>query len=401
MNTATNTTNNSKRFADCALIEIIHLHDCLRGALVQIQTDVQTLVDSSQNIIILTNNNISVSDNVSDNNNNNHSKFDVDKAADLSNSVASRFHLIFSVFQAHSAAEDEFIWPALNMKIESKKVSGNGNNNTSNTSSANISSNYKCGCESQMIEQDEYQEDHAIEENMFKQIHTTLRRLNGSFRYYHYHRDNKNTNNNSNATTTNNNSSSDTNNNTDEVSCLTIIRNVILQLKEQTDTLSQHLLTHLQKEETQCLPMVQRHLSKDEISTLVGKIMGQRSAEIMAKILNLAVCSLPIDERQDMVDHMVKAMKGTFFEKWLTTGGWLDDISSHNNNTNSANTSSANATSTSLKRTREETNHYESFDNKKIARHHHHDSRLRYPSKYYSYVKKNDTNIISMLWDSR
>ena len=36
-----------KRFAECALIEIIHLHDCLRGALFQIETDVQTLVDSA------------------------------------------------------------------------------------------------------------------------------------------------------------------------------------------------------------------------------------------------------------------------------------------------------------------------------------------------------------------
>lgn len=50
--------------------------------------------------------------------------------------------------------------------------------------------------------------------------------------------------------------------------------------------------------------------------------MGQRSADLMTKILNLAVCALPRDERQDMVKHMKKAMVGTFFEKWLSRGGW-------------------------------------------------------------------------------
>ena len=334
-----------RRFADCALIEIIHLHDCLRGALMQIQTDVQTLVDSATSIGNTNTNGNTANNGVSndkdmdnDNSNdidsrcstknntksNNGDKFDIDRAAHLSNSVASRFHLIFSVFQAHSGAEDEFIWPALKMKIESKK--SNQTMAQQQQQQQQQSSSNKCGCES-MIEQEEYEEDHAIEENMFKQIHTTLRRLNGSFRYYHAHVTNSKTNNSNINTFTSSTSSSviPANTNTDKLSCLTIIKNVIFQLKEQTDNLTQHLLNHLEKEETQCLPMVRRHLNKDEISTLVGKIMGQRSAEIMAKILNLAVCSLPVDEREDMVAHMKKAMTGTFFEKWLTTGGWLDD----------------------------------------------------------------------------
>jgi uncharacterized protein with GYD domain len=68
--------------------------------------------------------------------------------------------------------------------------------------------------------------------------------------------------------------------------------------------------------------MVKKHLTNEEISTLVGQIMGKRSAEMMGKILNLAVCSLPGDEREDMVKCLKKAMGGTFFEKWLTMGGW-------------------------------------------------------------------------------
>lgn len=165
------------------------------------------------------------------------------------------------------------------MKMESKKRTAAGK---------------KCGCES-ILEQEAYEEDHAHEETLFKQINATLRRLNGSFRYYHAN---------------------------PQPAAVSIIKKVILVLKEQTDGLTQHLEVHLEKEETQCLPMVKKHLTNEEISTLVGQIMGKRSAEMMGKILNLAVCSLPGDEREDMVKCLKKAMGGTFFEKWLTMGGW-------------------------------------------------------------------------------
>ncbi len=339
-----------KRFAGCALIEIIHLHDCLRGALYKIDMDVQTLVDSASSIGNSTT--YSSAGNLSAN----QKPFELHIAADLSNSVASRFHLIWSVFQAHSGAEDEFIWPALKMKLESKKSSSTATTNyDGNNNNEKNSSSPKCGCEAS-LEQEEYEEDHAVEETMFKQIHTTLRRLNGSFRYYHANvTRNKGDHNATNSSTSTapavstaatipSATTSGIKNRTDEQSCLKIIKNVIYQLKEQTTNLTQHLLQHLEKEETQCLPMVQKHLSMDEISTLVGNIMGQRSADVMSKILNLSVCSLPADEREDMVQHMKKAMVGTFFEKWLTMGGWLDlDKSGNSNNSDETNRSSANS----------------------------------------------------------
>ena len=80
-------------FGDCALVEIIHLHDCLRGALRELQKDVTAL---SQSILQQNGNDNSV--------------------ANLERRVAGRFKVIWSVFRAHSAAEDEFIWPALRSK---------------------------------------------------------------------------------------------------------------------------------------------------------------------------------------------------------------------------------------------------------------------------------------------
>jgi Hemerythrin HHE cation binding domain. len=297
VHTPTTSSSPKRLFAECALVEIIHLHDCLRGAMRQIQQDVDSLVltasvidddpeslkeeDCSHGLKDQT---VQVTRLI----------FDIEKANDLSNNVASRFHLIWSVFQAHSGAEDEFIWPALKMKIESKKRSGNGATCPTSPQRQSSAIPVHCGCESH-LEQESYEEDHEMEETMFKQINTNLRRLNGSFRYYHAN---------------------------PHPAALCIIKKVVSLLKEQTDQLTKHLEEHLEKEETHCLPMVKKHMTNDEISTLVGQIMGKRSAEMMGKILNLAVCSLPTDEREDMVQCLKRAMGGTFFEKWLTMGGW-------------------------------------------------------------------------------
>lgn len=66
------------QFKDCALIEIIHLHAALRGAIVALLEDVQSLCNDLS----------------------------------LHNRVSGRFQVIWSVFKSHSNAEDEFIWPA-------------------------------------------------------------------------------------------------------------------------------------------------------------------------------------------------------------------------------------------------------------------------------------------------
>lgn len=76
---------------------------------------------------------------------------------------------------------------------------------------------------------------------------------------------------------------------------------VAQNVKRHVDLLSQHLLQHLAKEESQCMPLVKKHLSKDEINDLVGKIMGKRSSDIMGQILSLAVRNLPPTEREEMV----------------------------------------------------------------------------------------------------
>eukprot|EP00557_Chaetoceros_sp_GSL56_P005145 CAMPEP_0176502072 /NCGR_PEP_ID=MMETSP0200_2-20121128/14541_1 /TAXON_ID=947934 /ORGANISM="Chaetoceros sp., Strain GSL56" /LENGTH=599 /DNA_ID=CAMNT_0017901085 /DNA_START=355 /DNA_END=2155 /DNA_ORIENTATION=+ len=371
--TAKNTSSPKRLFAECALVEIIHLHDCLRGAMRQIQKDVNSLVltasvieDDPEYITDIQ----KLKDYPAAYANNDTQptslKFDIEKANDLSNNVASRFHLIWSVFQAHSGAEDEFIWPALKTKIESKKRSGNAAGTGGSTQSSTIP--VHCGCESH-LEQESYEEDHEMEETMFKQINTNLRRLNGSFRYYHAN---------------------------PHPAALCIIKKVINLLSDQTDHLTKHLEEHLEKEETHCLPMVQKHMTNDEISTLVGQIMGKRSAEMMGKILNLAVCSLPTDEREDMVKCLKKAMGGTFFEKWLTMGGWdstsmIDTQQQQNDSkqdgkvrSNSEDSESSQNVLQSGSKRKRAGGTVEQHANKNVYfQGHITDRRMRHPSKYY------------------
>ena len=166
------------------LVEIIQIHDCLRRALHEMKNEVHSLAEYSSRIADSENEGSS-SDGSEDEYTNLRSspvssddkgEFDANYASNLSDKVASRFHLIWSVFQAHSQAEDEFIWPTLKMKL-AKLQPSNG--------SQNQQSDGKGCCVSTLLGQEEYEEDHAEEEAMFQQINSTLRKVKGSFRYYH------------------------------------------------------------------------------------------------------------------------------------------------------------------------------------------------------------------------
>jgi len=244
-----------KLFGDCALVEIIHLHDCLRGALKALQEDVSQLNQS-----VMTGSQV---------------------AGELERRVAGRFKVIWSVFRAHSTAEDEFIWPALQSKTSRKIGSPKCNSNNHEDTEPGPS----------VVEQEEYVEDHADEERMFKTFDALLSKLRAGL----------------------------VKNDTEEASN----HDMANAIHELTASLMQHLMAHLDKEETQCMPLVVKHLTKSEIHDLVGQIMGKRSSETIAQIMAMAVQNLNESDREDMVFYMKQAMVGTFFEKWLAMSGWM------------------------------------------------------------------------------
>ncbi|GAX24201.1 hypothetical protein FisN_4Lh293 [Fistulifera solaris] len=246
------TKQHRELFKDCALVEIIHLHDCLRGSLKALEHDVQQLAKAV------------------------HSGSEEQQRM-LEKKVAGRFQVIWSVFRAHSSAEDEFIWPALQRKTQGR-IQG-----------------HKHKGKDAIIEQEEYEEDHADEERMFSEMDRLLTRL----RQYLLKPDLSQPNNNQHT------------------------EQVITAIAQHTSTLSQHLMHHLKKEETQCMPLVAQHLSKEEIHELVGQIMGKRSADTIAQIMTMAVQSLNEADRIEMVKYMKQAMSGTFFDRWLLMSGWM------------------------------------------------------------------------------
>ena len=315
-------------FGDCALVEIIHLHDCFRGALKNLEVDVSELCRE-----------ISAASDVGDDGINDN--ITLSRISDLERRVAGRFTVIWTVFRAHSAAEDEFIWPALKAKqvsvegicgcdcASSLTVTLTPNNPHGNErNELQVESNVAAVAEDQenpgdqqrersrsisvhRIEQEEYEEDHADEERMFNSINVLLSNLRDEI--------------------SNRSKFLTVANISDEgIPLLPLkigtisLHNLAQLLLKGTRNLMRHLMTHLDKEETHCMPLVAQYLTKAEINDLVGKIMGKRSSELMSQILTMAVQNLPEADRDDMVRYMKQAMVGTFFERWLKMGGWME-----------------------------------------------------------------------------
>jgi hypothetical protein len=304
-------------FGDCALVEIIHLHDCFRGALAALKVDVDELcleISDSQPPSLTEMDGGKPEG--ADGKPKKKAEGGTEGLIDLERRVAGRFTVIWSVFRAHSAAEDEFIWPALKAKqVSLPEAHSPPRDEMLNVQVQQVVQVQPVGEAEEIvqqqqqqreraasitvhhIEQEEYEEDHADEERMFNSINSILSTLRAELV--------KGRNNNN-----NNNDAS--------------LQNAAQSLLDGTKELMKHLLTHLDKEETHCMPLVAQYLTKSEINDLVGKIMGKRSSELMSQILTMAVQNLNPSDRDDMVRYMKQAMVGTFFERWLKMGGWIE-----------------------------------------------------------------------------
>lgn len=348
-------------FGDCALVEIIHLHDCLRGALQALEKD---LMDLSHMVL---------KEEILDEKKNQSKKY-VDASdtttatatantqdqfqyhavlSQLESRATARFQVIWSVFRAHSAAEDEFIWPTLRLKTQGQIQGCNSprhrpcgdsphesvpctNSSVGDEIPVSCCKDTKVNCngggkdgwkpkgddsEDELIEQEEYEEDHADEERMFTMMDHLLARLRKGLIHQrnHYQRQQQQQKivsrreaTSSKKVTSYNNSNS--------------ITDTMKEIRSLVKTLNQHLMVHLEKEEKQCMPLVVKHLSKSEIHELVGKIMGKRSSDMIAQILTMAVQNLNEADKEEMVKHMKQAMVGTYFDRWLAASGWMDGI---------------------------------------------------------------------------
>mmetsp|Transcript_42126 Transcript_42126/g.101316 ORF Transcript_42126/g.101316 Transcript_42126/m.101316 type:complete len:945 (+) Transcript_42126:261-3095(+) len=344
-----------KRFGDCALVEIIHLHDCLRGAIHALQKDFTDLslivfedIDGTTRIHNSSSSNNNISNisggesSVDSNSRQQQQQQQLERLVELESRSNARFQVIWSVFRAHSAAEDEFIWPALRSKTKGwtsgsphsspkyRPGQDNGNGGDSHSlpngeesqmtsqpeqhvdstftaAAATITTNKPASSSgydstaSEIVEQEEYEEDHADEERMFTMMDHLLKRLRKGLNVHQSENGRKRS----------------------RYSRENVI-NTMKEIMSLTKTLTQHLFVHLEKEENQCLPLVVKHMTKSEIHDLVGQIMGKRSSDMIAQILTMAVQNLDEADQEGMVKHMKQAMSGTFFDQWLSMAGWMD-----------------------------------------------------------------------------
>ncbi|KAL3913829.1 MAG: hypothetical protein SGARI_000454 [Bacillariaceae sp.] len=312
-------------FGDCALVEIIHLHDCLRGALHALEKD---LIHLSQMVLQDSSTTSETDgDNVETKQTTQEKHFLM--LSELESRATARFQVIWSVFRAHSAAEDEFIWPALRLKTQGR-VQGCCNGSKPNCSgggkATSKSKGYNSADDDEVVEQEEYEEDHADEERMFTMMDHLLTRLRKGLltqrKQYQRHQQRPS---NVDGVVVDSSSSPKTSGSS-SYNHQNSITDTMKEIQSLVKTLNQHLMVHLEKEEKQCMPLVVKHLSKSEIHDLVGKIMGKRSSDMIAQILTMAVQNLNEDDKEEMVKHMKQAMVGTFFDRWLAASGWMDGI---------------------------------------------------------------------------
>ena len=279
------------QFGDCALVEIVHLHDCLRGALGALQRDVNDLsatlsaqqqqqqqdgkaahVEAGAGADADAGNEAAAPSDNTD--------ASIDRIADIERRVAGRFKVIWSVFQAHSAAEDEFIWPALQKKQESLDAAADGEAGAANdavAAAAGAEENNKnddngnrqqdlpapadvaaaagaapaaaAGANGPsspcIIEQEEYEEDHANEERMFETMDSLLTRLRKGLSEQRRR-----------SSSMAKAAEADTSPSTAVESTDIEVHEISQKIDEITHHLKEHLFSHLDKEETHCLPII-------------------------------------------------------------------------------------------------------------------------------------------------
>ncbi|KAM3739340.1 hypothetical protein ACB098_08G017200 [Castanea mollissima] len=185
-----------------------------------------------------------------------------------------RFRLLWGLYRAHSNAEDDIVFPAL----ESKETLHN------------VSHSYTL--------------DHKQEEKLFEDISSVLsaltqlhERLNGTKFSDHSIESNFDP-----------SDHNDTTRKYDELS--TKLQGMCKSIRV---TLDQHVF----REELELWPLFDRHFSVEDQDKIVGRIIGTTGAEVLQSMLPWVTSALTQEEQNKMMDTWKNATKNTMFSEWL------------------------------------------------------------------------------------
>lgn len=183
---------------------------------------------------------------------------------------SGRFRLLWGLYRAHSNAEDDIVFPAL----ESKETLHN------------VSHSYTL--------------DHKQEEKLFEDISSTLSEL-------------CELNQNLNRKTLDRHASRSESNSSDLRNYNELATKVQGMCKSIRVTLDQHILN----EELELWPLFDSHFSVEEQDKLVGRIIGTTGAEVLQSMLPWVTSALTQEEQNKMMDTWKQATKNTMFSEWL------------------------------------------------------------------------------------
>ncbi|KAL5539305.1 hypothetical protein UlMin_045416 [Ulmus minor] len=187
-----------------------------------------------------------------------------------------RFRLLWGLYRAHSNAEDDIVFPAL----ESKEALHN------------VSHSYTL--------------DHKQEEKLFEDIACVLSEL--SHLHENLHKENLNGDSNEYDIEFSADHRSDSARKYNELS--TKLQGMCKSIKV---TLDQHIF----REELELWPLFGKHFSVEEQDKIVGRIIGTTGAEVLQSMLPWVTSALTQDEQNKMMDTWKQATKNTMFNEWL------------------------------------------------------------------------------------
>ena len=167
--------------------------------------------------------------------------------------LQTRFEFLRGIYRAHSRAEDEIVFPAL----ESKET-------LHNVSHA-------------------YSLDHKQEELLFEDVSEVVSDI-GNYLFDH------------------------------DLEHLQIQTS---KLSRMCAAVRASLETHVRAEEKELWPLFAEHFTRKEQEELVGLIIGQTGAEVLQVMLSWVTKSMTDDESDAMMESLKSASKATAFESWL------------------------------------------------------------------------------------
>ncbi|KAL6182863.1 hypothetical protein ACLB2K_044275 [Fragaria x ananassa] len=187
-----------------------------------------------------------------------------------------RFRLLWGLYRAHSNAEDDIVFPAL----ESKEALHN------------VSHSYTL--------------DHKQEEELFEDISHVLSELS------HLHESMEKTHMDEDLAGSNMSVSV-----TNSVNYTRKYNELATKLQGMCKSIKVTLDHHIFREELELWPLFGKHFTIEEQDKIVGRIIGTTGAEVLQSMLPWVTSALTQDEQNKMMDTWKQATKNTMFNEWL------------------------------------------------------------------------------------